>query len=96
MPSERRGGGEAGLIGDQVDAVVSPLKQLLRPAQPLLVQPAERVGADLLAEVGFAFPFLMSLAGAHWRLSPPALLLVLLGVAVIAAGWLAIADARLR
>ena len=51
MPSERRGGGEAGLIGDQVDAMVGPLKQLLRPPQPLLVQPAERVGADPLAEV---------------------------------------------
>jgi hypothetical protein len=51
---------------------------------------------QVLSYIGFAFPFLMSLAGGHWRLSPPALLLVLLGVAVIAAGWLAIADARLR
>jgi MFS family permease len=51
---------------------------------------------QVLSYIGFAFPFLMSLAGSHWRLSPPALLLVLLGVAVIAAGWLAIADARLR
>jgi Major Facilitator Superfamily len=51
---------------------------------------------QVLSYIGFAFPFLMSLAGSHWRLSPPALLLVLLGVAVIAAGWLVIADARLR
>ena len=51
---------------------------------------------QVLSYIGFAFPFLMSLAGGHWRLSPPALLLVLLGVAVIAAGWLAVADARLR
>ena len=53
-------------------------------------------GYQVLSYIGFAFPFLMSLAGAHWRLSSPTLLLILLGVAVAAAGWLAIAATRLR
>jgi hypothetical protein len=53
-------------------------------------------GYQVLSYIGFAFPFLMSLAGAHWRLSSPTLLLILLGVAVAAAGWLAVAATRLR
>ena len=47
-----------------------------------------------LSYIGFAFPFLMSLAGSHWHLSPPTLLLLLLAVAAAAAGWLAIADGQ--
>ena len=49
---------------------------------------------QVLSYVGFAFPFLISLAGAHWRLSPPTLLLILLGVAAAAAAWLVITTAR--
>jgi hypothetical protein len=45
---------------------------------------------QVLSYTGFAFPFLMSLASAHQHLSPPALLLLLLGVAAIATAWLAI------
>jgi hypothetical protein len=51
---------------------------------------------QVLSYIGFALPFLMSLAGGHWHLASPALLLLLLAVAAAAAGWLAIADARLR
>jgi predicted MFS family arabinose efflux permease len=51
---------------------------------------------QVLSYIGFAFPFLLSLAGSHGRLSPPTLLLLLLGVAAAAAGWLAIAATRLR
>jgi hypothetical protein len=51
VPSQRCRGAESGLLRYQVDAVVGSLKQFLRPPQPLLVQPAERVGADPLAKV---------------------------------------------
>jgi Major Facilitator Superfamily len=51
---------------------------------------------QVLSYIGFAFPFLMSLAGGLWHLSSPILLLVLLGVAVTAAVWLALATARQR
>jgi hypothetical protein len=44
---------------------------------------------QVLSYTGFAFPFLMSLASDHQHLSPPTLLLLLLGVAAIAAAWLA-------
>jgi MFS family permease len=49
---------------------------------------------QVLSYTGFAFPFLMSLASAHWHLSPPALLLLLLGVAAIATAWLAAVAIR--
>ena len=42
---------------------------------------------------GFAFPFLMSLAGSRRHLSSPALLLLVLGAAA-AAAWLALTAAR--
>jgi hypothetical protein len=51
---------------------------------------------QVLSYIGFAFPFLLSLAGSHGHLSPPTLLLLLLGAAAAAAGWLAIAATRLR
>jgi MFS family permease len=51
---------------------------------------------QVLSYAGFAFPFLMSLASAHQHLSPPALLLLLLGVAAIATAWLAIVAIRQR
>jgi hypothetical protein len=48
---------------------------------------------QVLSYIGFAFPFLMTLAGSRWQLSPAALLLMLLGVAATAAAWLAITAA---
>jgi hypothetical protein len=48
---------------------------------------------QVLSYTGFAFPFLMSLASSRQRLSPPTLLLLLLGVAAIATVWLAMARA---
>jgi MFS family permease len=51
---------------------------------------------QVLSYIGFAFPFLLSLAGSRGHLSPPTLLLLLLGIAAAAAGWLAIAATRLR
>jgi Major Facilitator Superfamily len=71
------------------------LSEVQRVADPRSLG-AATAGYQVLSYIGFAFPFLMSLAGAHWRLSPSALLLALLGVAAVAAGWLAIAAPRLR
>jgi hypothetical protein len=49
---------------------------------------------QVLSYTGFAFPFLMALAGSQQRLPPPTLLLLLLGVAAMATAWLAVAAIR--
>ncbi|MEU1663914.1 MFS transporter [Streptomyces sparsogenes] len=49
---------------------------------------------QVLSYLGFAFPFLMAFAQNHQRLSPPSLLLGLLGLAAAATIWLAIVTAR--
>ncbi|AKU15080.1 MFS transporter [Luteipulveratus mongoliensis] len=48
------------------------------------------IGAyQVLSYVGFAFPYLMSLAHEHWSISPTVPVVALTGVAVLAALWLA-------
>jgi hypothetical protein len=49
---------------------------------------------QVLSYIGFAFPFLMSLATSNQHVSPADLLLMLLGVATVAAAWLAIVTKR--
>jgi predicted MFS family arabinose efflux permease len=49
---------------------------------------------QVLSYIGFAFPFLMALAQNHQHLSPPTLLLALLGLAAVATAWLAVVTAR--
>ncbi|MQY30606.1 MFS transporter [Nocardia aurantia] len=45
-----------------------------------------------LSYLGFAVPFLLAVAHERLRLTPPALLLVVLGVAALATGWLVVAG----
>ena len=47
---------------------------------------------QVLSYIGFAFPFLMSLATSQWHVSAPDLLLILLGVACAATAWLVVAG----
>jgi hypothetical protein len=70
------------------------LAQIQRIADPRSLGTATAT-YQMLSYIGFAFPFLMALASSRGHLSPPDLLLMLLGVAAIAAIWLATAGSRL-
>jgi hypothetical protein len=70
------------------------LAQIQRIADPRSLGTATAT-YQMLSYIGFAFPFLMALASSRGHLSPPDLLLMLLGVAAIAAIWLVTAGSRL-